>query len=77
MENTFTDIYIAEKQIRVTNAVGYVVNFLTVWKNRTVSFSYDKLTQSIINISYQRNLEEKEVLELNNIACNFLGGIYE
>jgi hypothetical protein len=74
MSYRFIDEEIAEQQLRIINEFGYSSNFMTIWKGKTVSFVFDKITGSVINISYPDYLNEPDLLFLEDLAIEFLEG---
>lgn len=74
MNYEYVDQYVAENQLRITNASGFTSNFLTIWKGRTITFTYDEVTCCLINVFYPDWLEDDELVFLENLAQLYLGG---
>lgn len=74
MNYEYVDQYIAENQLRLTNASGFTSNFLTIWKGRTITFTYDEVTCCLINVFYPDLLEDDELAFLENLVQRYFGG---
>jgi len=72
MNYDYSDCFVAESQLQVTNSFGFSHNFLTIWKGITVMFVYDSLSNKIISLFYPDVLKEDEVDFLSNIAYEYL-----
>lgn len=77
MNYKYIDQYIAENQLRLTNASGFTSNFLTIWKGRALTFTYDSVTCCLISVFYPDWLEDDELILLENLAEKYLGGDHE
>lgn len=71
MDYSYTDQYIAENQLRLTNASGFISHFLTIWKGRTLTFTYDVTARRLIGVFYTDLLEDNELIFLETLARKY------
>lgn len=74
MNYNYIDQYVAENQLRLTNASGFTSNFLTIWKGRTITFTYDEITRRLIGVFYTDWLEDDELVFLEDLTRRYCDG---
>lgn len=71
MTHNFSDQYIAENQTRMMNSAGPLSYFMTIWKGSTITFAFDKDTNTLFDVSYIDCLDEQDLEFIEELARKF------
>ena len=70
---TPSDEYIVKDKIELTNATIVMSHFITIWKGKTMSISFNNISNSIHSIYCDSVLEPGDIGLLENIIIEHVG----